>query len=135
MIAKKTVVNEYKKTKPFTTNLAVGNVKAIKIGFSCLYDRLARDFLSMDLSHYTFTELMAAPAPKNGALSSCPNTLGPFDLHFLKITFSAISKDRPLKIAEVEAEFDAFKEKLNGALSINGKAPKEGEIVMASVSP
>ena len=49
-VAKETVVDEYKDSEAFATNLATSNVEATTIGFSCLYDRLACDFPSMDFS-------------------------------------------------------------------------------------
>ena len=75
MVAKETAIDEHKKTEAFVADLIVSNVEATKIGFSCLYDKMACDFPSVDFSRYTWVELMLASTLEDGApFSACPDT-------------------------------------------------------------
>ena len=97
-----------------------------------LYDRVARDFPSMDLSPYTFVDLMLMSTPEDHAPSStCLNTSSPFGFHSSEISLLAILKDQPLEAMEVEKELDVVGEELNGVLTMDRDALEESEIAGA----
>lgn len=101
-------------------DLAPRNMEAIEIGFSCLYDRLAHNFQSINLSRYTLVDLMLASTLGDGALSlACPNTSSPPYRYSSKIILPAILEDQPLETTKVEAELDSFTKELNEVLTMD----------------
>ena len=119
VVAKETIVEEYKESAAYSADLVDGNVEATEIGFTCFYNRLACDHSTMDLSCYTLIELLEASTLKDDTPSACPSTLSPSDLNCSEI-LPVILEDRPLKAVkeEVGAKLDPFGEKLNEVLTL-----------------
>ena len=129
-VAEEARVVEYKESGTFIVDLSFGNVEAMEISFSCLYDKVAHDFLSIDLSQYTLLDLIVASTFEDDthslAFLDTPNL---FDPHSFDVILPTIPKDQPFETEEAEVELDAFEKKLNGVLTMNEDNLKDGEIV------
>ena len=68
-----------------------------KIAFNCLYNRLAYDHPTMDLSCYTLVELLKVFTLKDDTPSTCPPTPSPSNVHSSK-TLPIILEDRYLRL-------------------------------------
>ena len=98
-IIKEDGVAEYKESADFVADLSFGNVEAMEIGFSCLYDKVARDFPFIDLSLYTLSDIVLALVFKDGiSNSACQDTPSPLDPRSSDFILFAILEDYLLRL-------------------------------------
>ena len=96
--SKETFIFEYKESESLVEDLSSGNVVALDISFNYLYNRVARDFPSADLSQNILQDLVEASMLEGGnSSSSClntPNLSSPLSSNAILVT---ILEDKPLK--------------------------------------
>ena len=98
-----------------------------------MYDRVACNFPSADLSTYVFHDLMAASIEGGSSSSSCTDTsiLNAFCL--LAITLTTILEDKTLEIEAVE--MDAFARELDGVLTMDESNTRGNDVADARFEP
>ena len=126
-VTKKIAVAEYREFEAIKDDVADGSAESSKIVFSSLFDRLAHDHLTMDLSSYTLARILGMPILQD--IGSCPPTPGQLVGHSLK-ALPIIFEDQPFEAAKAEAEgeMDAFVEELNEVLPFHGEVHEKGKI-------
>ena len=116
---------KYRESQAFKNDVANGSVEIFEIFFSLL-DKLACDYLTMDLSSYTLAGILRMLAHED--VGSCPPTHGPLVAHSLE-ALPIILEDRPFDDVEDEAEgeMDTLTVELNVVLIFDRAVPEEGE--------